>query len=262
MPSSTEEPGTGLVWRVERYPELPSTMDLVRERARAGAGEGLVVVAGRQTAGRGRHGRGWTSPAGNLYLTLLLRPGRPAIAVAGLALVAGLSLAEACAALGAPLGRLHLKWPNDLLLDGAKLAGILLESESGSGQQVEWVSIGMGVNIAEAPVLPDRPSAALTTLLPAAEPGAVEALLLDRLARNYAAWRQDGMAAITGAWSAYGLPPGTPILIRPGREVLSGTYVGIDGEGALLVDTGRLQRITAGEVLFAGEALAGSATTA
>jgi BirA family transcriptional regulator, biotin operon repressor / biotin---[acetyl-CoA-carboxylase] ligase len=261
VPSSADPGDAGPFWRIEHHASLPSTSDLVRARAQEGAAEGLVVVAGQQTAGRGRHGRGWTSPAGNLYLTLLLRPSVPVQEAGGLALVAGLSLAEACVALGAPIGQFRLKWPNDLVHGSAKVAGILLEAEPDSSQRIAWVSIGIGVNVAQAPAVADRQSAALGDLLPGIDATMLQEHLLKRLYRNYISWQQSGMASVNGAWSSHGLEPGTPILVKPGRDLVSGHYVGIDSDGALLVDTGQVRRITTGEVLFAGEALAAAGPT-
>ena len=256
MPSFTDNRRTGLDWRVEHFAALPSTSDLVRTRARAGAAEGLVVVAERQTAGRGRHGRSWTSPEGNLYLTLLLRPGSAAKDAGALALVAGLALAEACIDLGASRHLLRLKWPNDLVLGSAKVGGVLLEAETDHLQRVGWVSVGIGVNVAQAPAVPGRESAALVEVVPDATPAALLERLLERLSYHYQDWRRSGLKSIRDAWCDHQLAPGTPIVVRPGNQSIAGTYVGIDVEGALLLEAAQLQRITTGEVLFAGEALA------
>ncbi len=214
------------------------------------------MVAERQTAGRGRHGRGWISPVGNLYLTLLLRPCVSAQAAGGLAIVAGLSLAEACVELGASSRSLRLKWPNDLVVGEAKVAGILLEADSSTVGDLPWVSVGIGVNIRQAPAVEGRPSAALQDLVPGATASRLQTKLLARIWANYSIWREHGMAAVVAAWSSHGLEPGTPILVKPGRRVLEGRYVGIDAEGALLVDIGEVIRVTTGEVLLGGEALA------
>ncbi len=125
-----------ITFTVETLGAVASTNDLLHERARAGADEGLVIRAEAQTAGRGRHGRSWVSPTGNLYASLLLRPLRPLDEAASLSLVIALSLAEALTQLG-PQANLspRLKWPNDVRLSGAKIAGILLgERRHGSGE--------------------------------------------------------------------------------------------------------------------------------
>jgi BirA family biotin operon repressor/biotin-[acetyl-CoA-carboxylase] ligase len=258
VPSSTEDGSrqAQTVWRIEHHAELPSTSDHVRERATAGEPEGLVVVADRQTAGRGRHGRGWISPVGNLYLTVLLRPSVAAPAAGGLALVAGLSLVQACLDLGAAPGALRLKWPNDLLSGDAKIAGILLEADTDRTGALAWVSVGIGVNVVQAPPVEGRTSAALAHLIEGIDPDRLRARLLERLAGNYASWQSQGMAQIVASWAEHALEPGTPILVKPGRSLLEGRYLGIDSDGALLVDVGQVMRVTTGEVLLAGEALA------
>ena len=137
-------------YRVYAYDEVGSTNDLARRLAEEGEPEGAVVLARAQTAGRGRHGRIWSSPAGNLYVSVLLRPGRGLGETSALSLVSGLALADALAELGADGSRLKLKWPNDVLIDGAKVAGLLLES-GGAGSTAAWVVVGSGVNLVSAP---------------------------------------------------------------------------------------------------------------
>ena len=250
MPSSTDAADGRFAWAVERHAELDSTSDLIRQRARDGAAEGLVVVAGRQLAGRGRHGRGWQSPVGNLYLTLLLRPGVPAAAAAGLSLVTGVALARACLDLGVPRSRLYLKWPNDLLVDEGKVAGILLETDADERGGVAWLSIGIGVNVRHAPELPDRPTTSLASVLPELAPAEVERCLLARLAEGYATWRAHGMAPIVAAWQELGADPGAPMTVKLGDRILAGRYAGIDQDGALRLDCGQIMRVTAGEVFL------------
>ncbi|OFV87657.1 MAG: biotin--[acetyl-CoA-carboxylase] ligase, partial [Acidobacteria bacterium RBG_16_70_10] len=133
----------GLVWPapLEHHESLRSTSDVVRERARAGAAEWTTVIADTQAAGRGRWGRTWASPPGGLYLSTLLRP--PPEAVGLLPLVAGVAVAEALSEWGVST---ELKWPNDVLARGRKLAGVLGEASS-SASGVEWVALGIGVNV-------------------------------------------------------------------------------------------------------------------
>ena len=138
-------------WRLEQYQELGSTSDELVRRARAGEPAGLAVLAFRQTAGRGSRGRAWTAPEGNLNLSLLLRPARP-VAEAGLfSLISGIAVAEALEGLGAK--GLSLKWPNDILCNGAKLAGILIDATP-DGERLEWLGIGIGINLKAAPAIP------------------------------------------------------------------------------------------------------------
>ena len=130
--------------------EAGSTNDEAKARAAAGAPDGTVVWARQQRAGRGRRGRDWVSPPGNLYVSVILRPACEARHVAQLSFVAALAVLDL---VDGPLpGRARCKWPNDILVDGAKVAGILLESALEPGGRVDWVVLGIGVNLASHPV--------------------------------------------------------------------------------------------------------------
>jgi len=195
--------------------------------ARDGAEEGLWLRAERQTAGRGRLGRAWLSPDGNLYASTLvrLRPGNPQ--PASLALVAAVALQEAIAVFGVTA---ELKWPNDLLLHGAKLSGILLERLG------DAVVIGIGVNVAHHPDLPDRP----TTSLAAAGTPVVAQTLLDVLAESFARWlarwRGEGLGPVRTAWLAAAHPVGTALTARlPDGSTREGLFDGLDPDGALIL---------------------------
>ena len=195
--------------------------------ARDGAEEGLWLRAERQTAGRGRLGRAWLSPDGNLYASTLvrLRPGNPQ--PASLALVAAVALQEAIAVFGVTA---ELKWPNDLLLHGAKLSGILLERVG------DAVVIGIGVNVAHHPELPNRP----TTSLAAAGTPVVAQTLLDVLAESFARWlarwRGEGLGPVRTAWLAAAHPAGTALTARlPDGSTREGLFDGLDPDGALIL---------------------------
>lgn len=195
--------------------------------ARDGAEEGLWLRAERQTAGRGRLGRAWLSPDGNLYASTLvrLRPGNPQ--PASLALVAAVALQEAIAVFGVTA---ELKWPNDLLLQGAKLSGVLLERAG------DAVVIGIGVNVAHHPDLPDRP----TTSLAAAGTPVVAQTLLDVLAESFARWlarwRGEGLGPVRTAWLAAAHPVGTALTARlPDGSTREGLFDGLDPDGALIL---------------------------
>ena len=246
-------------WRLEIHESLPSTSDALRERAEAGAEPGLALLARRQTAGRGRAGRSWASPAGNLYLSVLLRPGGPPQEAAQWALLGGIALAEAAAARDPEPGALRLKWPNDLLRHGAKAGGILAEGALGLGEPpcLAWLILGIGVNLAVAPVLPDRP----TTTLAAAEPPEVfAARLLHRLHHWAGVQARAGFAPVRAAWAALGPAPGEPLSVRAGEGYLAGRYAGLAADGGLLLDTERGRRhILAGEVLDPGRPAPGGA---
>jgi BirA family transcriptional regulator, biotin operon repressor / biotin---[acetyl-CoA-carboxylase] ligase len=237
---------------LETLPAVGSTNDVVRERALAGAAEGLVVRAEEQLAGRGRHGRVWASPPGNLYASLLLRPHRPLAEAATLSLVIGLSLADAIAG-AAPSGAVQprLKWPNDVLLGGAKLAGILLENV-GSDPASPVLVVGFGVNVAHCPEGLPYPA----TTLRSAGLDLSPADLLDRFLRafaaDYALWGDRGFAALRQRWLARAERLGSEAGVMVGERAISGRFVDVDPAGRLVLDSpsGR-ETLNAGELFFA-----------
>lgn len=222
-------------------------------RARDGAEGGLWIRAEVQEAGRGRSGRRWESPEGNLYASLLLRPACAPQTVLQLSFVAGLAAFDAVAALGETLrGHLALKWPNDLLLDGAKLGGVLLESLNGAGG-TPAVVIGTGLNLAGHP--PDTATPATHLAAHGVDASPDEAF--HRLARATAQWLDEwadgaGWEAVRSAWLERGPPIGAPISVRLADGEITGRYAGIDGQGALVLKNGDEgeKRITAGDVFL------------
>lgn len=233
-------------WRLRTYEVLPSTSDFCRSLAEAGEPDGLAVLARRQTSGRGSRGREWISPPGNLNLSVLIRPRERVAAAAQWALLAGVALAEA---LFFP-SRITLKWPNDLLLDGRKIAGILLDSADDGQGGLAWLVIGMGVNLASAPVVHDREVGSLNSAEP---PEQVAQRVLDRLS----AWRKvrhlDGFAPIRAAWLSRAQEIGAPISLRIGTQQRGGQFEGLADDGSLLLRTGgRVHAFTTGEVMLGG----------
>ena len=202
--------------------------------------EGEWLVALRQDAGKGRQGRAWQSRDGNFFGSTLvrLRPDDPP--AQALTLAAGLALIEA-ADIAAPSRALMLKWPNDLLLDGAKLGGILLER---SGNRVV---AGFGVNLAAAPAIEGRATAHLGGTI---EPQAFAPLLAASFTRLLDAWRSSAPEAFARAWLARAHPLGTALTVHSGRdETLSGTFAGIENDGALKLDVGgKVELVRAGDV--------------
>ena len=235
---------------METVAETGSTNDDMRARAAAGAAEGCWLRAERQTQGRGRLGRAWASPGGNLYASTLvrLRAGDPLAPT--LALVAAVALEEVVAAYAGPTP-VRLKWPNDLLLSTArgwaKLSGILLERGD------DAVVIGFGVNLAHAPSLPDRPTAALVEAIGVApDPGLFADELAAAFARWLARWRGEGLAPIRARWLARAHGVGTPLAARSGAgDTIEGLFAGLDAGGALLLRTAeRTLTISAGDVFL------------
>jgi len=246
---------------LHRFDTIGSSNDEARHRAEAGAPEGTLIWAGEQTAGRGRRGRSWASPPGNLYLSLLLRPGVDYAVAPQLGFVCALAMGEAVASL-LPDGanRIRYKWPNDLLVDGAKIAGILLEAgpvmpraaSAGTDPGPRFVIAGIGVNVASAPT--DTPYPAIG-LVAAGANEATPALLLARFARSfaagYAAWRASGFAHAREAWLAIGHRVGDSLMVRIGDgQEIRGRFLDLDADGALLLElaSGERRRIGAGDV--------------
>ena len=235
--------------------EAGSTNDEAKARAAEGAPDGTVVWARRQRAGRGRQGRAWHSPPGNLFLSVVLRPACEARAVAQLSFVTALAVADLVDDL-LPGRRARCKWPNDVLVDGGKVGGILLESALGPRRRVDWVVLGTGVNLVHHPGLgAPRPSASLVGA-GAAPLAPEEALsrLLAALARRCADWRARGFAGIRSAWldRAHGL--GESVTVANGGRRYTGLFEGLDADGALVLmeEDAVRRRVAAGEVFFGG----------
>lgn len=245
---------SGHHFRIEQHASVGSTNDLVRDRALAGEPEGLVVQADLQTGGRGRHGRRWVSPPGNLYASLLLRPTRPLAQTPSLALVIGLSLADAIAA--AARGRLEprLKWPNDVLLDGAKLAGVLLESLV-QGSAAPTIVAGVGVNLRSSPAGLAYATTCLAAQGLALEPVDLLDRFLARFAADYALWQRAGFAACRERWLARAHGLGQPVEVRAGATPVTGRLAQVDAAGRLVVETAAGPRaLDAGELFVASPA--------
>ncbi len=215
------------------------------------------VWAARQLAGRGRRGRAWTDPVGNLAATLVLRPAGAPADVALYSFVAALALHDALRDVIGPSPRLAIKWPNDLLLNDGKLAGILLES-AGDGRGAPALAIGFGVNLAEAPA-PEglEPGAAPPVSLRAATGTEIAPRdFLPFLARAFAQWQArvetEGFAPVRDAWLARAARLGQPIRARLMSGEETGIFETIDPAGALVLrrPDGRRVSIAAGDVFF------------
>ncbi|WP_294055059.1 biotin--[acetyl-CoA-carboxylase] ligase [Sphingomonas sp.] len=230
---------------VRTVAETGSTNADMLELARSGAAEGLWLRAERQTAGRGRQGRDWESPAGNLYASTLVRvrDGEPPAAT--LALVAAVALDETVR-LFAPELPLSLKWPNDLMVNGAKLSGILLE-RAGDG-----VVVGFGVNLAHHPEGMLRATTSIAAHAPAPDAQVFAEALAEVFARWLSRWRE-GIAPVRERWLARAHPRGTALTARlsDGNSV-DGLFEGLDSQGALILRLagGETRAIHAGDVFL------------
>jgi BirA family biotin operon repressor/biotin-[acetyl-CoA-carboxylase] ligase len=255
MSEAPRPPKLPPAYRLRAYDALPSTNDEARRLALEEAAEdGTLVWALEQTAGRGRRGRGWTSPRGNLYVTAILRPECPVGEAAQLGFAAALALVDALGHLMPPLTEVRLKWPNDVLVNDRKAAGILLETVVDTGGSFRALLLGLGVNIAEAPEDTAFPATALHWESAGQDVGPGD--LLQPWAKHFLAWvnrwMDDGFAPLRRQWLAYAHPPGQQLRVRlPNREV-HGTFHDMDESGGLLIDTpeGR-ERLSVGDVFFA-----------
>lgn len=242
-------------WRLRHFATIGSTSDLCRTLAEAGEPDGLAVLADRQTAGRGSRGRAWASPSGNLALSVLVRPREVARTAGQWALLAGVAVAEALSSLvpaddGVAAG-IALKWPNDIMLEGRKAGGILLDSSANERGSIGWIVIGIGVNLASAPEVPGRRTASFADLGVAASAADVAAAILARLAHWRGMRLLEGFAPVRSAWLALAHPVGTFVTLRIGGGDVGGTFAGLGEDGSLLLQTGgRVRAFATGEVLL------------
>jgi len=223
---------------VDALAEGSSSSDLLLERAARGAGSGSVLVVDRQTAGRGRRGRHWqSSPAGSLTFSLLWRFDGGVERLAGLSLAVGVALARALSSLG--VADVRLKWPNDVLVDGRKLAGILVELSSERRGMVAVIGIGLNLALPEADATHDVAAAALAESLPVVpERHLLLATILAELAPVLDRFAAEGFAALRDDWQALHAWQGRSVnVLRDGCVALSGTCLGADADGALMIET-------------------------
>lgn len=236
---------------IHRFDAVTSTSDEAERLVREGAPDRTLVWALSQSSGRGRLGRPWTSPEGNLYTTAILDPGLSLGRLQELSFVASLAVHDAVAGL-LPKADLKLKWPNDVLLEGAKVSGILTETLPRDGRYVAM--LGVGINLGHAPGETRYPATAIRGHL--SEPLTVEGLLeryLAALSARYEAWRRDGFEATRAAWIARARWIGQRVSVENGPERRYGCYEGIDADGTMLLrlDDGRQEKIAAGDVRLA-----------
>lgn len=238
-----------LIFRVETVAEIDSTNEELKRRALAGAEAGLVLRAGLQTAGRGRRGRNWVSEPGNLYVSMLLRPDKSPADAATLGFVAAIALGRLLrAVLKVPV--LH-KWPNDVLVAGCKISGILLESGGVTGGKVDWLILGMGVNLRHHPPAGLYPTTDLVAAGgPSLTPDQALDLLLGEFKPLYELWLGQGFAALRAQWLAHGAGLGETVLARLEKEEVSGRFDDIEADGTLIMalSDGSRRRIAAGDI--------------
>ncbi len=249
------------VYNLITLDETSSTNDEAKRLAAEGeetCPDGTLIWAKAQTAARGRRGRAWESLEGNLFLSLVLRPDVPALEATQLGYVAALAVYDSIGQL-CPAGyEAHCKWPNDVLLNGKKVSGILLEASGDGAGNLDWLVLGLGVNVAGHPEDVEFPA---TSLHAEGAPHITREEFLTAFARNFMlwtrSWMEDGFAKIRENWLWRAKGVNEAIDVRLENEVLSGIFVGIDETGALLLrqdgDSGsEVRAMTVGDVFFPG----------
>jgi len=242
-------------FRLEWLDTIGSTNDEAMLRATAGDPGRLWLVAAEQTGGRGRRGRPWSSPPGNLYASLLLIDPAPMARLAELGFVAGVAIASAVGSLDPPAGAFAIKWPNDLVSGGAKFTGLLLETRP-IGERLA-VAVGFGVNCRSHPENLAYPTTDLSAILARdVEPAEIFAPLSKSVAQFLQVWdRGDGFARIRETWLGFAAGLGKPVRVDMGTRVHEGLFESIDMQGRLVLrsDEG-LVRIEAGDVFLRASA--------
>lgn len=246
-------------WRVMQFDSLDSTnaalMRIVEQEG--DVHEGLMIWAGMQTAGRGRRGRVWQSPKGNVYVSILIEAPQPPARAPEVGFVAAVAVRDTVLQLprhNAAEPQVSCKWPNDVLIEGEKVAGILPELVA-DDQKRGWIVLGIGINLNAVQLDPAAyPPTALSMHGIDTTPAHVLTVLARALFKWLADWRAQGFEAIRAAWTDCGPRLGQYVAVGLAEGAVSGEFAGLDEDGALLLETrkGR-RRIVAGDVLFGGQ---------
>lgn len=229
-----------MTFKIIQYDSVVSTMDIARELIREGGDNNIVVHALEQKGGRGRRGNQWSSPPGNLYQSIILKPQTPRQHWGQLSFVIAVALGQLCINTGADKNNIHLKWPNDVLFNERKLAGILIEIEGNS------VIIGTGVNIKIAPEGRSKFHEWCTK--------SVEDLrdsFLTNIADIYEQWEKEGFDNIRAQWMRYAYRLGQEVEARTPQAVYKGIFENLDDQGTLILkeESGLTRNINAGEII-------------
>lgn len=237
-------------YHATRFETVGSTNDEAKAAAQNGAVDGSVFWSPRQTAGRGTHGREWDTPPGNLAVSVVKRPHLPIGLAPQAALVTAVAVADAVVALGVPSGRVRLKWPNDVLVDGRKISGILVEGEA-DGAAAKWLVVGTGLNLAHHPPLTRHPATNLAALGLRVTPERALEAYLAAFDKWWGRWRRYDFPVVATAWAARSWQsPGDDLTISVGRDTVQARYKELAPDGALVIeDAGGVERrIVSGEI--------------
>ncbi|MSO53637.1 MAG: biotin--[acetyl-CoA-carboxylase] ligase [Rhodospirillales bacterium] len=231
---------------------IGSTNEEAKRLAATGTEHGTVVWARAQTAGKARRGRRWVSEPGNLYCSFLLRPDCAANIALQASFIAAVALAETLSGLLDPSVHVACKWPNDVLVDGRKVAGILLETSTRRPGSVDWLVVGVGVNIAHYPSDAETPATSLAVAGRGdLDPLAVLKVFAGRLASWLDRWKEQGFAPVRGRWLEYARGIGETVTVRLADESIEGIFVGLDSDGALMLAQGAAtRRVSSGDVFL------------
>jgi len=249
-----------------QQPQIPEPFNLIaldtvgstNTEAKSRADDGIdaapdftLIWAKEQTAGKGRRGRSWTSPPGNLYTSIILRPDAPVAELSAYSFIAAVAVVEALEDFSPTSHQIHCKWPNDALVNGKKVAGILMETASGDSSRAKWLVVGMGLNVETYPQDTAYPA---TSLNVEGWDTSVEAILgryCERFLHWSRAWEAEGFDAVRRTWLAHGIGQGEPIRVSLGDGDVAGIFEDVDETGALIInEAGTRRRITAGDVFF------------
>jgi BirA family biotin operon repressor/biotin-[acetyl-CoA-carboxylase] ligase len=237
-------------YRLIARDEVGSTNDEARDLIAAGVRQGAVVWAESQTAGRGRLGRDWVSPPGNLYCSIVMRPQIDSARLPEFSFVAALAVRDALVPVIPATTPVAFKWPNDVLAGGRKVAGILVEAEKLPDEDRTALIVGIGINVVSAPRETDYPATCVSAVARAPRVSRLLSSLVAALDRRVEFWTRNGFAAIRQEWmnNAYGV--GEKVTSSTG---ISGRFTGLDETGALIVSMtdGERRRLVSGSVRFA-----------
>ncbi len=243
-------PGLPAGFDLVAFDDIGSTNTEAVSRAEAGAPDGLLVWAKSQNAGRGRRGRTFFSPPGNTYSSVVLRPKCGPADAAQISFIAAIAVVDAARSVLPDPAAVTCKWPNDVLILGQKVSGISLESRSRHDGLVDWVVLGVGINVQ---VYPENLDVPVTSLRAQGSDATVEDVLLaytSKLGEWMSVWRDRGFAAIRAAWLDRADGLGKPIVVRLADRTYEGVFETLDDDGALVLaePDGNRRRVTAGDV--------------